>query len=95
MLGGHLHGRGAASLRDHPSTLVDDPVDKGADLPANYPPEQLLEVLRKTYTRYAELAAVVALGLSAAAAIVHQRSEVRARANRTISSKMSTISTPP
>jgi hypothetical protein len=59
-----------APRRNHRSTELWALLNKGADLPANYPPEQLLEVLRKTYIRYAELAAVVALGLSAAAAIV-------------------------
>lgn len=71
-----LHGSVLAIIaynaphQNHRSTELWVRLNKGADLPANYPPEQLLEVLRKTYTRYAELAAVVALGLSAAAAIV-------------------------
>jgi hypothetical protein len=59
-----------APRRNHRSTELWVLLNKGADLPANYPPELLLEVLRKTYIRYAEFAAVVALGLSVAAAIV-------------------------
>lgn len=59
-----------APRRNHRSTELWVLLNKGADLPANYPPEQLLEVLRKTYTRYAELAAVVALGLSVGACVV-------------------------
>jgi hypothetical protein len=45
-------------------------LNKGADLPPNYPPEQLLEVLRKTYLRYAEMAGVVTLALCIGAAVV-------------------------
>lgn len=59
-----------APRRNHRSTELWILLNKGADLPANYPPEQLLEVLRKTYIRYAELAAMAALGMSVAAAIV-------------------------
>jgi hypothetical protein len=55
---------------NHRSTELWVLLDKGADLPPNYPPEQLLEVLRKTYLRYAEMAGVVTLALCVGAAIV-------------------------
>lgn len=55
---------------NHRSTELWVLLDKGADLPPNYPPEQLLEVLRKTYLRYAEMAGVVTLALCIGAAIV-------------------------
>ncbi|TAJ97978.1 MAG: hypothetical protein EPO10_00570 [Reyranella sp.] len=55
---------------NHRSTELWVLLDKGADLPPNYPPEQLLEVLRKTYIRYAEMAGVVTLALCIGAAIV-------------------------
>jgi hypothetical protein len=55
---------------NHKSTELWVLLDKGADLPPNYPPEQLLEVLRKTYLRYAEMAGVVTLALCIGAAIV-------------------------
>lgn len=55
---------------NHRSTELWVLLNKGADLPRNYPPEQLLEVLRKTYIRYAEFAAVAALGMSVAAGVV-------------------------
>jgi hypothetical protein len=44
-------------------------LNKGADLPPNYPPEQILEVLRKTYTRYAEVCAILALILTLCATV--------------------------
>ncbi|MFN4014850.1 MAG: hypothetical protein ACK4JB_05935 [Reyranella sp.] len=55
---------------NHRSTELWVLLDKGADLPPNYPPEQLLEVLRKTYLRYAEMAGVVTLALCIGAAVV-------------------------
>lgn len=55
---------------NHRSTELWALLNKGADLPANYPPEQLLEVLRKTYLRYAEFAGAVTLVLCIGAAIV-------------------------
>ncbi len=55
---------------NHRSTELWVLLDKGADLPPNYPPEQLLEVLRKTYLRYAEMAGVVTLALCIGATIV-------------------------
>ena len=55
---------------NHKSTELWVLLDKGADLPPNYPPEQLLEVLRKTYLRYAEMAGLVTLALCIGAAIV-------------------------
>lgn len=55
---------------NHRSTELWILLDKGADLPPNYPPEQLLEVLRKTYLRYAEMAGVVTLALCIGAAMV-------------------------
>lgn len=55
---------------NHRSTELWILLDKGADLPPNYPPEQLLEVMRKTYLRYAEMAGVVTLALCIGAAIV-------------------------
>lgn len=55
---------------NHRSTELWVLLNKGADLPPNYPPEQLLEVLRKTYLRYAEMAGVVTLALCIGAAIV-------------------------
>jgi hypothetical protein len=55
---------------NHKSTELWVLLNKGADLPPNYPPEQLLEVLRKTYLRYAEMAGVVTLALCIGAAIV-------------------------
>lgn len=55
---------------NHRSTELWVLLDRGADLPPNYPPEQLLEVLRKTYLRYAEMAGVVTLALCIGAAIV-------------------------
>lgn len=55
---------------NHRSTELWALLNKGADLPPNYPPEQLLEVLRKTYLRYAEMAGVVTLALCAGALIV-------------------------
>ena len=66
-----------APRRNHRSTELWALLNKGADLPANYPPELLLEVLRKTYVRYAELAAIVALCLSVAAGIVWLTSLIR------------------
>jgi hypothetical protein len=59
-----------APHRNHRSTELWVRLNKGADLPANYPPELLLEVLRRTYARYAELCAMAALGLTVCAAIV-------------------------
>jgi hypothetical protein len=55
---------------NHRSTELWTLLNKGADLPPGYPPELLLEVLRKTYIRYAEYSGIVALLLSVAAAIV-------------------------
>jgi hypothetical protein len=55
---------------NHKSTELWVLLNKGADLPPNYPPELLLEVLRKTYLRYAEMAGVVTLLLCIGAAIV-------------------------
>ncbi len=55
---------------NHRSTELWTLLNKGADLPPDYPPELLLEVLRKTYTRYAEYSGVIALLLSIGAAIV-------------------------
>lgn len=55
---------------NHKSTELWVLLNKGADLPPNYPPEQLLEVLRKTYLRYAEMTGVVTLALCIGAAIV-------------------------
>ena len=55
---------------NHKSTELWVLLNKGADLPPTYPPEQLLEVLRKTYLRYAEMAGVVTLALCIGAAIV-------------------------
>src|SRR5262245_39163913 len=55
---------------NHRSTELWALLNKGADLPPNYPPELLLEVLRKTYTRYAEYSAAIALALSVAALTV-------------------------
>lgn len=71
-----LHGSALAILAykapswNHRSTELWTLLNKGADLPPGYPPELLLEVLRKTYTRYAEYSGIVALLLSVAAAIV-------------------------
>lgn len=59
-----------APRRNHRSTELWVLLNKGADLPPNYPPEQLLEVLRKTYLRYAEMAGVVTLALCIGAAVV-------------------------
>lgn len=53
---------------NHRSTELWMLLNKGADLPPNYPPEQLLEVMRKTYARYAELSCVLALVLTLCAA---------------------------
>jgi hypothetical protein len=61
-----LHG----SVLGHRSTELWVLLNKGADLPPNYPPEQLLEVLRKTYLRYAEFAGAVTLVLCMGAAVV-------------------------
>jgi hypothetical protein len=58
-----------APKRNHRSTELWVLLNKGEDLPRNYPPELLLEVLRKTYIRYAEFAAMTALALSVAAAV--------------------------
>jgi hypothetical protein len=55
---------------NHRSTELWALLNKGADLPPNYPPELLLEVLRKTYARYAEYSAAIALALSVAALAV-------------------------
>lgn len=55
---------------NHRSTELWVLLNKGADLPPDYPPELLLEVLRKTYTRYAEYSAAIALALSVAALVV-------------------------
>jgi hypothetical protein len=55
---------------NHKSTELWVLLNKGADLPPNYPPELLLEVLRKTYLRYAEMAGVVTLALCIGAMIV-------------------------
>ena len=55
---------------NHRSTELWTLLNKGADLPPGYPPELLLEVLRKTYTRYAEYSGIIALALSVVAAIV-------------------------
>lgn len=55
---------------NHKSTELWVLLNKGADLPPNYPPELLLEVLRKTYLRYAEMAGLVTLALCILAAIV-------------------------
>ena len=54
---------------NHRSTELWTLLNKGADLPPGYPPEQLLEVLRKTYTRYAEYSGVLTLSLALVAAI--------------------------
>ena len=54
---------------NHRSTELWVLLNKGADLPPNYPPQQLLEVMRKTYTRYAQLCAAAALFLSVCAAM--------------------------
>jgi len=59
-----------APRRNHKSTELWTQLNRGADLPANYPPAQLLEVLRKTYLRYAELSGTIALGLAIGAGIV-------------------------
>lgn len=59
-----------APRRNHKSTELWTQLNRGADLPANYPPAQLLEVLRKTYLRYAELSGMMALGLAVGAAVV-------------------------
>jgi hypothetical protein len=55
---------------NHRSTELWTLLNKGADLPPDYPPELLLEVLRKTYVRYAEYSGFIALALSIGAAIV-------------------------
>jgi len=55
---------------NHRSTELWALLGKGEDLPPQYPPAQLLEVMRKTYIRYAELSGKLALGLCAGAAIV-------------------------
>ncbi|MBN9516192.1 MAG: hypothetical protein J0H97_22505 [Alphaproteobacteria bacterium] len=55
---------------NHKSTELWTLLNKGADLPPNYPPAQLLEVLRKTYLRYAEMAGCVALMMCVGAVIV-------------------------
>jgi hypothetical protein len=55
---------------NHRSTELWTLLNKGADLPPDYPPELLLEVLRKTYTRYAEYSGFIALALSIGAAVV-------------------------
>lgn len=55
---------------NHRATELWTLLNRGADLPPGYPPELLLEVLRKTYTRYAEYSGIVALLLIVAAAIV-------------------------
>ncbi|CAN5692115.1 hypothetical protein BH10PSE6_BH10PSE6_51800 [soil metagenome] len=55
---------------NHRSTELWTLLNKGADLPPGYPPELLLEVLRKTYTRYAEYSGIIALALSVVAAIL-------------------------
>lgn len=55
---------------NHKSTELWALLNKGADLPPNYPPELLLEVLRKTYLRYAEMAGCVTLALCIGAVIV-------------------------
>ena len=54
---------------NHRATELWALLNKGADLPPGYPPEQLLEVLRKTYTRYAEYSGVLTLALTLVAAI--------------------------
>lgn len=54
---------------NHRSTELWVLLHKGADLPPDYPPALLLEVLRKTYIRYAEFCATLALVLSIAAAV--------------------------
>ncbi len=59
-----------APRRNHKSTELWTQFNRGADLPANYPPAQLLEVLRKTYLRYAELSGMLAVGLAFGAAVV-------------------------
>jgi hypothetical protein len=59
-----------APRRNHKSTELWALLAKGEDLPPHYPPAQLLEVMRKTYIRYAELSGKLALGLCAGATIV-------------------------
>jgi hypothetical protein len=59
-----------APRQNHKSTELWVLLDKGEDLPPHYPPAQLLEVMRKTYIRYAELSGKLALGLCAGAAFV-------------------------
>lgn len=59
-----------APRRNHRSTELWVLLKKGEDLPPDYPPALLLEVLRKTYLRYAELCGIAALLLSIAAAVV-------------------------
>lgn len=59
-----------APRRNHRSTELWVLLNKGDDLPPGYPPEQLLEVMRKTYVRYAEYSAVIALVLSVLALTV-------------------------
>jgi hypothetical protein len=55
---------------NHRSTELWALLGKGEDLPPHYPPAQLLEVMRRTYIRYAELSGKLALGMCAGAAIV-------------------------
>lgn len=59
-----------APRQNHKSTELWVLLGKGEDLPPHYPPAQLLEVMRQTYIRYAELSGKLALGLCAGAAIV-------------------------
>lgn len=59
-----------APKRNHRSTELWSLLNKGADLPPHYPPEQVLEVLRKTYARYAQYSGIAALLLSVGALLV-------------------------
>jgi len=59
-----------APRQNHKSTELWALLANGKDLPPHCPPAQLLEVMRKTYIRYAELSGRLALGLCAGAAIV-------------------------
>lgn len=57
-----------APSRNPRSTELWAMLGNGKDLPPDYPPQILLEVLRETYIRHAELAGGAALALCAGAA---------------------------
>lgn len=59
-----------APYRDYRRTELWVLLDKGRDLPPGYPAATLCQVLRETYTRYAELAGRMAIILCAVAAIL-------------------------